>query len=395
MQRQRGYLLEGGNGDEPRSNEYVGRLLELSAREFESPAEVDQAMNEVLDDMEREYFLGALKRELKKLGKSQLLRKLATKGVQLGASSFLPGLQGALQLARGQVKAGMRNIGTQALGALVPGGMATLDAVKSLGLGAGEHPASDRETWKTTSRSRARPTNAWPITSPRRRTSLPRPAVSPTIPSNTAIRQAQSRAAGAPTNRGWGAGRPGRVLRLRVALGQRSLPALRAAAMQGRQDRLRRRAESLRLRIDSLTKLGRLLMQSPRLNITEHQWSVIEPQLAASSVRLSSRVCRVTAALLPHAADGRAARDLSSALVRFRHGRPCGARVSCFGPSTLVARTDPARGFSRLRQGSARRHIGGNEGDHRRFRKGAEGGAFPARERDGVGKSKVTFGFWP
>ena len=55
-------------------------------------------------------------------------------------------------------------------------------------------------------------------------------------------------------------------------------------------------------------------MLSPRLNITERQWSVIEPQLAASSVRLSSRVRRVTDALLPQAADGRAARDLSAAL---------------------------------------------------------------------------------
>src|SRR5262249_18064086 len=44
-----------------RSDEFVDRLLELSEREFESPAEVDQAMNEVLDDIEREYFFGAIK----------------------------------------------------------------------------------------------------------------------------------------------------------------------------------------------------------------------------------------------------------------------------------------------------------------------------------------------
>src|ERR1700756_3844673 len=42
-----------------RSDEFVDRLLELSEREFETPAEVDQAMNEVLDDIEREYFFGA------------------------------------------------------------------------------------------------------------------------------------------------------------------------------------------------------------------------------------------------------------------------------------------------------------------------------------------------
>src|ERR1700754_4855055 len=33
--------------------EYVERFLEIAAREFESESEVDQAMNEVLDDMSR------------------------------------------------------------------------------------------------------------------------------------------------------------------------------------------------------------------------------------------------------------------------------------------------------------------------------------------------------
>jgi hypothetical protein len=128
-----------------RSREYVERLLELSAREFESAAEVDQAMNEVLDDMEREYFLGKL---LRKAGKSKFLRSLAKKGMQLGVRKFLPGLQGALQLARGNVKGALLNFGKQALGTVVPGGAMTLDAVKALGLGAGESPATDREAWE-------------------------------------------------------------------------------------------------------------------------------------------------------------------------------------------------------------------------------------------------------
>jgi len=214
-------MLEGGYGGEPRSNEYVERFLELSAREFESPAEVDQAMNEVLDDMEREYFFGALKRGLKKLGKSQLLRSLAKKGLQFGVSKFLPGLQGALQLARGNVKGALLNFGKQALGTVVPGGMATLDAVRSLGLGAGEQPASDRETWENyvTLAREAYEHLADNITA-----TADQPAEASRLTNNAiqyAIKQAQSRTAGAPTNRGRGTGRPGRVLRLRVAPGQR------------------------------------------------------------------------------------------------------------------------------------------------------------------------------
>ena len=214
-------MLESGNDEGSRSNEYVERFLELSAREFESSAEVDQAMNEVLDDMEREYFFGALKRGLKKLGKSQLLRSLAKKGLQLGASSFLPGLQGALQLARGNVKGALLNFGKQALGTVVPGGIATLDAVKSLGLGAGEQPASDREAWENyvTLAREAYEHLADNITA-----TADQPAQAARLANNAiqhAIQQAQSRAVGGAGNGGLDNGRSGRILRLRVAPGER------------------------------------------------------------------------------------------------------------------------------------------------------------------------------
>jgi hypothetical protein len=51
-----------------------------------------------------------------------------------------------------------------------------------------------------------------------------------------------------------------------------------------------------------------------QLDITKRQWAVIEPQLAAASTRLASRVRRATDALLPRADDKRARRELHAAL---------------------------------------------------------------------------------
>lgn len=55
-------------------------------------------------------------------------------------------------------------------------------------------------------------------------------------------------------------------------------------------------------------------MLSPQSEITERQWAVIEPQLVASSVRLSSRVQRAGETLLAKSGDKRSARELGHAL---------------------------------------------------------------------------------
>lgn len=136
-------------GDDDRAYEFVERFMEISGRQFETSYEVDAAMNEVLDDIEREYFFGAIKRGLKKLSKNKLLRSLAKKGMTLGVNKFFPGLQGALQLARGNVKGALLNFGKQALGSVVPGGAVMLDAVKQIGLQpGGDGEAPERETWE-------------------------------------------------------------------------------------------------------------------------------------------------------------------------------------------------------------------------------------------------------
>jgi hypothetical protein len=204
-----------------RSDEFVDRLLELSEREFESPAEVDQALNEVLDDIEREYFFGGaiLKRGLKNLRKNKMLRSLASKGLKLGVSKFLPGLQGALQLARGQVSKGLGNIASQFLAAAVPGGGIMLDAVKSLGVG--EEPARERETWEnyvTLARE------AYEHLADNLTERADQPAEGIRLANNAlqyAISKAQARTA---RTRRPGAGdlrERGRVLRLRIAPGER------------------------------------------------------------------------------------------------------------------------------------------------------------------------------
>src|SRR5215203_3220914 len=84
--------------------------------------------------------------------------------------------------------------------------------------------------------------------------------------------------------------------------------------MQGRQDRLRRRVQSIGFRIDSLAKLRKLVVLSPATDIIDRQWAVIEPQLVASSVRLSSRLRRASETLLAKSGDNRPARELNGAL---------------------------------------------------------------------------------
>ena len=201
----------------PGTDEFVDRFLEISSRQFESPYEAEAAMSEVLDDIEREYFFGAIKRGLKKLGKNKLLRSLATKGMTLGVNKFFPGLQGALQLARGNVKGALLNFGKQALGSVVPGGGAMLDAVKAIGLGSDSGVAQERETWENyVNLSR----EAYEHLAENLTPAAHQPGEAMRLANNAvqhAIATARARTS-APSGRGRG---PGRVLRLRVAPGER------------------------------------------------------------------------------------------------------------------------------------------------------------------------------
>jgi hypothetical protein len=205
---------------DPRSDEFVDRLLEIGGRQFESPYEADAAMNEVLGDIEREYFFGALKRGLRRLSKNKLLRSLARKGMTFGVNKFFPGLQGALQLARGNVRGALLNFGKQALGTVVPGGGPLLDAVSSIGLGAaGGGGETERETWENyVNLSR----EAYEHLAENLTPTAHQPAEAMRL-ANNAVQHAIARARGRADGGRRAGGRPrgGRVVRLRVSPGER------------------------------------------------------------------------------------------------------------------------------------------------------------------------------
>lgn len=81
-----------------------------------------------------------------------------------------------------------------------------------------------------------------------------------------------------------------------------------------RQERLSGRIRSIRFQIESLGNLRKTVMLPEQSDISERQWAVIEPQLTASSVRLSSRLNRLSETLLARARDPGPARELHGAL---------------------------------------------------------------------------------
>jgi hypothetical protein len=84
--------------------------------------------------------------------------------------------------------------------------------------------------------------------------------------------------------------------------------------MNRRQDRLKRRIQSIRYQIESLGNLRKLVMLPSQSDLTTRQWAVIEPQLVASSVRLSGRLRRASDGLLPVVGAVGHARELNGVL---------------------------------------------------------------------------------
>lgn len=73
------------------SGTFGERLYELSQKEFESEYEMDEALNEIFDDMEREFFFKKLWKAGKNLiSKNPLIKNLAGKALNL-AAGFIPG----------------------------------------------------------------------------------------------------------------------------------------------------------------------------------------------------------------------------------------------------------------------------------------------------------------
>jgi hypothetical protein len=124
-------------------SDYAERLSELAAREFETESEVDQALNEVLNDMEQEYFFGSLKKAFNKFKKGTI-GKLVSKGLKMAAGHIpaFQALKGITSLARGDLKGMVGSLAKAGLGSVVPGGGAALGA-----LGFEAETSTDREAW--------------------------------------------------------------------------------------------------------------------------------------------------------------------------------------------------------------------------------------------------------
>jgi hypothetical protein len=84
--------------------------------------------------------------------------------------------------------------------------------------------------------------------------------------------------------------------------------------MPGRAPHLQRRVESLRMRIESLFTLRRLVALPPARDITARQWTVIESELRVVGARLLGRLKRAARAYLPRFHDRAAIRGLNALL---------------------------------------------------------------------------------
>jgi hypothetical protein len=126
------------------SGDYADRLHELSQRESESESEVDEEVNGLLDEMEREFFFGGLKKRLKRAG-----RGLLRKGLKFAAGQ-IPALQafkGLTQLTRGNLKGFLASLAKAGLTSAIPGAAAALPALKALGFDPSGDSEASREAW--------------------------------------------------------------------------------------------------------------------------------------------------------------------------------------------------------------------------------------------------------
>lgn len=120
--------------------DYAERFFELSQREFESETEIDEALNEIFDDMQREYFsFGGFIKNAAKKG-FNLAKKAALKMPQVQA------LKSMLGPAANMLKGNWKTLLKTALAAH-PAGAAALPALKAIGFESREDMSENREAW--------------------------------------------------------------------------------------------------------------------------------------------------------------------------------------------------------------------------------------------------------
>jgi hypothetical protein len=128
-------------------SDFAERFYELSQREFESETELDNSLNELFTEMERDLFWGKIKKGFNRL-KKKGLGKLLQKGLKVAAGRFpqLKVLQGITDLAKGDLTGMLKSAAKVALSAH-PAGAVALPALKALGFESAEDPERNREAW--------------------------------------------------------------------------------------------------------------------------------------------------------------------------------------------------------------------------------------------------------
>jgi hypothetical protein len=139
--------FESFDGDQETGSEYVERFMELASRGYESETELDESVNRLLGEMEREYFWGKLKSLAKKGLRSGVVGKLlkTAKGIA-GNHPMFKALQGLTSLHRKGLRGLLTQLATTAA-AGTPFGGAAMAAMKALDFKSGQ-PNQEREAWE-------------------------------------------------------------------------------------------------------------------------------------------------------------------------------------------------------------------------------------------------------
>ena len=129
------------------TGDYAERFYELAQTGFESETEVDERLNEVFREMERDFFWGKIKSGFKRL-KNKGLGKLLQKGLKFAAGKLphLKVLQAVTDLSKGNLSGLLKSAAKAALAAS-PAGAVALPALNALGFEATEEPERNREAW--------------------------------------------------------------------------------------------------------------------------------------------------------------------------------------------------------------------------------------------------------
>jgi len=120
---------------------FAEKFYELSSRTFKTETELDNAVNGILNEIERDYFFKDLLKKTKKAGKLLLKKGLKT---FKGFSAFQAAM-GITQLPRGSLKGTLGTLAKAGLKEVRAGG-AVLPVLGALGFEAGEQ---NREAWQS------------------------------------------------------------------------------------------------------------------------------------------------------------------------------------------------------------------------------------------------------